>query len=443
LKRCANSPGAAAGYNQLSMSATVAAPARSSFRWTVCGLLFFATTVNYVDRQVLSMLAETLEKQIGWTAIEYGNITTAFSMAYMFGLLGAGRLLDKFGTRIGFAIAITVWSIAAMGHALATSAFTFGVARTLLGLGEAANFPACIKTVAEWFPRKERAHATGIFNSGSNIGAVVAPLTVPWLAVTFGWQSAFVITGALGFLWLAAWLWLYGPPRGHKSVSPGELQLIESDPPDRAVASYPWQRLLPRRETWAFGLGKFLTDPVWWFYLFWLPKYFQETFSLKLTQLPIPMLVIYNASSVGSIGGGWISSALINRGWTVNAARKTAMLVCALSVLPVFYVPYANKANMWEVIAVLSLAMAAHQGFSANLFTTTSDMFPRTAVGSVVGIGGAMGAFGIVLMQQLAGHVREWTGGYTLCFILSASLYLVALLVIHLCSPKLAQAELD
>jgi ACS family hexuronate transporter-like MFS transporter len=425
-----------------SMSPTIGMPARSHFRWTVCALLFFATTINYVDRQVLSMLADTLKVEVGWTAIEYSNITTAFSLAYMFGMLGAGRLLDKFGTRIGFAIAITVWSIAAMMHAWATSAFTFGVARALLGLGEAANFPACIKTVAEWFPRKERAHATGIFNSGSNIGAVIAPLTVPWLATTFGWQSAFLITGALGFFWLAAWLLLYGPPQGHKKVSKEELKLIESDPPDR-VGKYPWQRLLPRRETWAFGMGKFLTDPVWWFYLFWLPMYFQETFQLKLTQLPLPMLVIYNASSIGSIGGGWLSSNLINKGWTINAARKTAMLVCALSVLPVFYVPYANKTSMWEVVAVLSLAMAAHQGFSANLFTTTSDMFPRAAVGSVVGIGGAMGAFGIALMQKLAGYIVQWTGSYSILFMISASMYLVALGVIHLFSPRLEQAKLD
>jgi ACS family hexuronate transporter-like MFS transporter len=424
------------------MSPTIARPERSHYRWTVCALLFFATTINYVDRQVLSMLADTLKVQIGWTAIEYSNITTAFSIAYMFGMLGAGRLLDKFGTRIGFAIAITVWSVAAMAHAWATTAFTFGVARTLLGLGEAANFPASIKTVAEWFPRRERAHATGIFNSGSNIGAVVAPLTVPWLAVTFGWQSAFLITGALGFLWLVAWLFLYGPPQGHKKVSQEELKLIESDPADR-VATYPWRRLVPRRETWAFGLGKFLTDPIWWFYLFWLPMYFQETFHLKLTQLPLPMLVIYNASSVGSIGGGWLSSSLINRGWTINAARKTAMLVCALSVLPVFYVPYANQTSMWEVVAVLSLAMAAHQGFSANLFTTTSDMFPRAAVGSVVGIGGAMGALGIALMQKLAGYVVQWTGSYSILFMISASMYLIALGVIHLFSPRLEQAKLD
>jgi ACS family hexuronate transporter-like MFS transporter len=398
--------------------------------------------VNYVDRQVLSMLADTLRAQIGWTAIEYSNITTAFSIAYMVGLLGAGRLLDKFGTRIGFAIAITVWSIAAMGHALATSALTFGIARTLLGLGESANFPACIKTVAEWFPRKERAHATGIFNSGSNIGAVVAPLTVPWLAATYGWQAAFIITGALGFLWLVVWLILYGPPRGHKKVSAQELQLIESDPADK-VATYPWKNLLPCRQTWAFGLGKFLTDPIWWFYLFWLPMYFQETFGLRLIQLPIPMLVIYNASSVGSIGGGWLSSSLINRGWTINSARKTAMLICALAVIPVFYVPYADKNSMWLVIAVLSLAMAAHQGFSANLFTTTSDMFPRAAVASVVGIGGAMGALGIALMQKLAGYIVEWTKSYSILFMISGSAYLVALLVIHLFSPKLAQADLD
>jgi ACS family hexuronate transporter-like MFS transporter len=424
------------------MTPTIARLEHSRYRWTVCALLFFATTINYVDRQVLSMLADTLKVEIGWTAIEYSNITTAFSLAYMFGLLGAGRLLDKFGTRIGFAIAITVWSLAAMAHAWATSAFTFGVARALLGVGEAANFPACIKTIAEWFPKRERATATGIFNSGSNIGAVIAPLTVPWLATSYGWQSAFLITGALGFLWLAAWLLLYGPPQTHKKVSPRELKLIESDPPDR-VATYPWQRLLPRRETWAFGMGKFLTDPVWWFYLFWLPMYFQETFHLKLTQLPLPMLVIYNASSVGSIGGGWLSSSLINRGWTINAARKTAMLVCALSVLPVFYVPYADRNSMWSVVAVFSLAMAAHQGFSANLFTTTSDMFPRAAVGSVVGIGGAMGALGIALMQKLAGYVVQWTGSYAILFMISASIYLVALGVIHLLSPRLEQAKLD
>jgi ACS family hexuronate transporter-like MFS transporter len=424
------------------MTATVAAPQRSSFRWTVCGLLFFATTVNYVDRQVLSILADTLRVQIEWTAIEYSNITTAFSIAYMLGMLGAGRLLDKFGTRIGFSIAITVWSIAAIGHAWATSAFTFGIARTLLGLGEAANFPACIKTIAEWFPKRERATATGIFNSGSNIGAVIVPLTVPWLAVHYGWQSAFLITGAIGFLWLIAWLALYGPPRGHKRVSAQELKLIESDPPD-STANYPWRQLFPKRQTWAFGFGKFLTDPIWWFYLFWLPMYFQETFHLRLIDLPIPIFVMYNASTVGSVGGGWFSSSLIKRGWSINASRKTAMLVCALAVIPVFYVPFANKNNMWEVIAVLSVAMAAHQGFSANLFTTTSDMFPRAAVGGVVGIGGALGALGIALMQKLAGYVVQWTGSYSILFMICASAYLVALLVIHLFAPKLSQAELD
>src|SRR5664279_946306 len=265
-----------------------ARPATSNVRWMVCALLFFATTINYVDRQVLSLLARTLEKSIGWNDIQYSNITTAFTIAYALGLLGAGRLLDKYGTRVGFAIAVTVWSIAAMLHGAATTAFTFGFARALLGLGEAANFPACIKTVAEWFPSRERAKATGIFNSGSNIGAIAATLSVPFLMAHYGWQSAFIATGALGFVWLAFWLLLYTRPEDHPKVSAQELGAIQSDPPDRVGASYQWVHLLPLRETWAFALGKFLTDGVWWFYLFWLPKYLQSTFNLSLAQLVVP-----------------------------------------------------------------------------------------------------------------------------------------------------------
>ena len=419
---------------------TAIRPAESRVRWTICALLFFATTINYVDRQVLSMLAKTLETSIGWNNIEYGNITTAFTTAYAISMLGAGRLLDKFGTRIGFAIAVAVWSVAAMAHAAATTAFTFGLARVFLGFGEAANFPACIKTVADWFPKKERASATGLFNAGANVGAVIAPLTVPWLAAKFGWQAAFLATGALGFVWLAAWLAMYSKPRKHSRVSQTELALIESDPADK-VGTYHWMRLLPKKETWAFALGKFMTDPVWWFYLFWLPKYLQETFGLTLTQIVVPTLVVYNASSVGSVAGGWLSSGLINRGWSINSARKTAMLTCALAVVPVMYAPYAR--NMWLVVGLVSLATAAHQGWSANLFTTTSDMFPRAAVGSVVGIGGAMGAAGSALMQQLAGHIVQWTGSYFLLFMISGSAYLLALAVIQSLSPKLAPAELD
>src|SRR5215467_14162818 len=309
------------------MNATVAAPERSSFRWTVCALLFFATTINYVDRQVLSILAKTLETQIGWDSIQYGYITAAFQAAYAIGLLTAGRLMDRLGTRKGYALAITVWSVAAMAHAAAVSAVTFGIARALLGLGEAANFPACIKTVAEWFPKKERALATGLFNSGTNMGAVIAPVTVPWLANALGWQSAFLATGAIGFLWLLFWLALYRRPEEHPRVSKQELLLIQSDPPDRAP-SYPWGPLFPKRQTWAFAVGKMLTDPVWWFFLFWLPKYLQETFHLTLTQTIWPLVVLYNMASVGSVCGGWLSSRLIDRGWAVHTARKMTMLVC-------------------------------------------------------------------------------------------------------------------
>lgn len=419
---------------------TAVRPAVSRIRWTVCALLFFATTINYVDRQVLSMLAKTLETSVGWNNIEYSNITTAFTTAYAISMLGAGRLLDKFGTRVGFAIAVAVWSVAAMAHAAATTAFTFGIARVFLGVGEAANFPACIKTVAEWFPKKERASATGLFNAGANVGAIVAPLTVPWLAAKYGWQAAFIATGALGFVWLAAWLLMYSTPQAHSRVSAGELALIESDPPDK-VASYHWMRLLPKKETWAFAMGKFLTDPVWWFYLFWLPKYLQETFGLTLTQIVVPTLVVYNASTIGSVTGGWLSSSLIKRGWAINAARKTAMLTCALAAVPVLYAPYAR--NLWLVVALVGLATAAHQGWSANLFTTTSDMFPRAAVGSVVGIGGAVGALGSALMQKAAGWIVTWTGSYFLLFMISGSAYLVALAVFQLLSPRLARADLD
>jgi MFS transporter, ACS family, hexuronate transporter len=422
---------------------TSARPEHSHFRWTVCALLFFATTISYVDRQVLSMLAKTLEVQIGWTAMEYGRITTAFSLAYGIGLLGAGRLLDKFGTRIGFAIAVGLWSAAAMMHAAAATALTFGVARVLLGFGEAANFPACIKTVAEWFPKRQRGLATGIFNSGANIGAVVTILAVPWMAEKLGWQSAFLGTGSLGFIWLAAWLFFYRKPEIHPKLSVEELTMIRSDPEER-IEEVPWAVVFPKKETWAFAFGKFLSDPVWTFFLFWLPKYLQDTYHLTLMEIRIPTLIVYNASTIGSVYGGWLSGALINRGWTINASRKTAMLICALCVLPVLYVPFA--ANMWTVVAIISLAMAAHQGWSANLFTTTSDMFPRVAVGSVVGIGGSLGQVGNALMLYFAGWVvtvRGDKGGYFLLFMLCGSLYLVALGLLHVLSPRLAQAKLD
>jgi ACS family hexuronate transporter-like MFS transporter len=421
------------------MTPTVASrPATSRMRWTICALLFFATTINYVDRQVLSLLAKTLETQIGWSSIDYGYIAAAFQAAYAVAMLGVGRMIDGLGTRKGFSIAIAVWSVAAMAHAAAVSAFTFGLARAFLGLGEAANFPACIKTVAEWFPKKERALATGIFNSGANIGAVIAPLCVPWMAVTFGWQSAFLVTGALGFIWLVVWLRVYRRPEEHTGVSGAELKLIQADPPDR-TRSTPWARLFPCKETWAFSAGKFLTDPVWWFYLFWLPKYLQETFGLSLLQITWPTLVVYNASCVGSVGGGWLSSSMIKRGASVNTARKTSLLICALAVLPVLYAPYSR--NLWLVVGLISLATAAHQGWSANLFTLTSDLFPRSAVGSVVGIGGTAGAAGGALLQIAAGYIVQWTHSYLLLFLFAGSAYLLALAIIQFLSPKLEPAQ--
>ena len=422
------------------MSPTLARPVHSRLRWTVCGLLFAATTINYIDRQVLSMLAKTLQDTLHWTENDYADITAAFAIAYGASMLLVGRVLDKLGTRLGFALAIILWSVAAMGHALVTSVLAFGIARVVLGVGEAANFPACIKTVAEWFPKKERAQATGLFNAGANIGAVVAPVSVPLLASYWGWQWAFIITGGLGFLWLAFWLTFYHTPAKHPRISQEELDLITSDPPDR-VNSVPWSKVIFRRETWAFGLGKFLSDPVWTFFLFWLPKYLQETFHLTIDEVIIPMIVVYNASTVGSVGGGWLSSSLIKRGWTINRARKTTMLICALCVLPVLAVPYLT--SMWEVVAILSLALAAHQGWSANIFTTVSDMFPRSAVGSVVGIGGSAGWLGGALMLKTAGWVLTATGSYFRLFMICGSAYLVALLVLHLMAPRLQPVELD
>ena len=355
-------------------------------------------------------------------------------------MLGAGRLLDRYGARVGFAVAVSLWSVAAMAHAAATSAFTFGLARAFLGLGEAANFPASIKIVAQWFPKKERAQATGIFNAGTNVGVVVAALLVPWLAGRFGWQSAFLFTGAAGFLWLIFWMLLYRDPQLHPTVSRRELDYIQSDPPDTA-ATYRWARLFPHRQTWTFAVGKFLTDGVWWFYLFWLPKYLQETFGLTLAQITIPMIVVYLVADVGSVGGGWLSSSLIKRGWSVNAARKTAMLACGIAVVPVMAAPYSG--SVWITVGLVGVAAAAHQGWSANLFTTASDMFPRSAVGGVVGIGAACGAVGGVLIQKATGYVVTWTHSYIPIFFLCGCIYLVALGLMQLLSPKLAQARLD
>ncbi|MGB7133682.1 MAG: MFS transporter [Acidobacteriaceae bacterium] len=421
---------------------TLRSPNRTSHqRWVICGLLFFATVIAYVDRGVIAYLEKFLEGIIpGLNSVRYGYILAAFQAAYAIGMVVAGGLTDKLGTRKAFAIAIGLWSIAAMLPGAAFSVTTFGIAMFLLGLGEAANFPACIKTVAEWFPKRERALATGIFNSGANIGNIVVPLIVPTLVVLVTWRGAFVVTGGAGIVWLICWLLYYRRPEQHRSVSKSELDLILSDPVEK-LESVPWKRVLPRKETWAFAIGKFLTDPIWWFYLFWLPRYLQSTFGLSLASNRLPLVVVYSISTVGSIGGGWISSALLRAGRSANVARKTAMLICALCVVPVFAAPYIH--HLWVVVGLVGLATAAHQGWSANLFTLPSDMFPKAAVGSVIGIGGMSGAIGGVLMQLATGYIVKFTGSYVPLFIIACVAYPLALIIIHGITPKLAPAQLD
>jgi ACS family hexuronate transporter-like MFS transporter len=422
------------------VAATEATPRVGRFRWVICALLFFATTINYIDRQVLGILAPDLQKSIGWTEIEYGYIVTAFQAAYAIGLVLTGRLLDRMGTRLGFALAITLWSVAAMFHAAARSALGFGIARFFLGLGEAANFPASIKTVAEWFPKRERALATGIFNSGTNVGALMTPLIVPWITYTYGWYWAFIATGLVGFGWLVLWQLFYQPPQQHPRVTPAELAIIQSDPMDPPVR-VPWLRLVQYRQAWAFALGKFLTDPVWWLYLFWIPDFLSRNYGLDLKNIGLPLVVIYLIADVGSIGGGWLSSWLIARGWSPNAGRKTAMLVCAVAVTPIVFASQAQ--NLWVAVTLVGIAAAAHQGWSANLFTLTSDMFPRPAVGSVVGLGGMAGAIGGMLIAKVTGYILQATGSYVSVFLVAGGAYLVALLVIHLLVPRLTPARLD
>jgi ACS family hexuronate transporter-like MFS transporter len=410
------------------------------YRWTICALLFFATTINYIDRQILGLLAPLLQSEIKWSESEYGLIVTAFQGAYALGLLVFGWFIDKYGTKIGYTVSIAWWSIAAMAHALAKTPLGFGVARAGLGLSESGNFPAAIKAVAEWFPKKERALATGIFNSGANIGAVAAPAVVPWLTVTYGWQAAFVVTGALGFIWMVFWLMLYDKPERHKKVSKSELEYILSDPADLSSEKVPWLKLLKYRQTWAFVLGKFMTDPIWWFYLYWLPKFLNKTYDLSILDLGLPLIAIYTMTSVGSIGGGWLSSRFIKGGMAVNRSRKLAMLICALCVVPIVFASQAG--NLWVAVGLIGLAAASHQGWSANIFTTASDMFPKKAVGSVVGLGGMAGSVGGMVFSASAGYILEWTGSYLSLFIISGSAYLIALGLMQLLTAKARPVDL-
>lgn len=410
-----------------------------SYRWSVCALLFFATTINYVDRHVLGILAPVLQKEIGWNEVEYGYIVAAFTGAYAIGLLFVGRFIDTVGTRIGYAVSVIVWSIAAAGHALVKTVFGFGVARFSLGLGESGNFPAAIKATAEWFPKQERAFATGLFNSGANAGPIIALLIVPWITLTWGWRAAFLFTSSIGLLWLGFWWWLYEIPEKHKRVTPEELTFIQSDPVEITPEKIPWFGLLKYRQVWGFAAAKFLTDPIWWFYLYWLPKFLNERYGLDLAHLGIPLIAIYTMTTIGSIGGGWLSGVLIRRGWSINGARKAVMLACTLLIVPIVF---ASTVPQWWAVALIGLAAAAHQGWSANLLTTVSDMFPRKAVGSVVSLGGLAGAVGGMLIAAAVGFILQSTGSYLIVFVIAGSAYWLALALFAFLVPRIDTVEL-
>jgi len=421
-----------------------------NYRWIVCALLFFATTINYVDRQVIGLLKVELEKSFSWTETDYSHIVMAFSAAYALGLLLFGRIVDKIGTKLGYTVSVVLWSVAAMLHALVTTTFGFGAVRAFLGISEAGNFPTAIKATAEWFPKKERAYATGIFNSGANIGAVVAPIMVPWLLGQFGWQAAFLWTGALGLIWLVFWVLYYEIPSRQKRLSKSEFEYIHSDPEEKTetnVASPSWLKLLGIRQTWAFVFGKLLTDPIWWFFLFWLPAYFSEAYNIDLKRPNLQLAILYTITTIGSIGGGYLSSYLIQKGWPVFRARKASMLFFALCVVPIMTAQFVG--NVWMAVALISLAAAAHQAWSANVFTTVSDMFPKNAVSSVVGIGGMAGSIGGMLFPLVVGSLLDHykaagniTAGYNILFVICGFGYLLAWGMMHLLAPKMERVKL-
>jgi ACS family hexuronate transporter-like MFS transporter len=409
------------------------------YRWVVVAMLFAATAINYIDRQMIGVLKPTLQGEFGWTETDFATIIFWFQVAYAIGYIGFGRVVDVVGARLGYTVAIIIWTISHMAHGLATSVTTFAMARFGLGVGESGNFPAGIKAVTDWFPQKERAYAIGLFNAGANVGAIITPLLVPFLVLMFDWRVAFYITGIFGVLWLVMWWALYRHPSEHKKVSPAELAWIQQDPADTS-APIPWKNLLTIKETWAFALGKFFIDPIWWFFLFWLPGYLFTRYNLDLKTFGLPLAAIYLISDGGSIGGGWLSSRLIKAGKSVNYARKVTMLICAFCVLPIFFAQ--DISNVWGAVLVIGLATAGHQAFSANLYTIPSDVFPRKAVGSVVGIGGTVGAIGGMGMALFTGYILDATNNnYSVLFAIAGSAYFVALLAVHLLSPKLARVD--
>jgi MFS transporter, ACS family, hexuronate transporter len=425
----------------------------SNYRWTVCALLFFASTINYLDRQVIGILKPMLESNLNIGEVAYGNIVTIFQLCYGISMLLAGRLIDKFGTKIGYGISVLVWSIAAMGHALAKGVLGFGFWRALLGVGESGNFPAAIKTIAEWFPKKERALATGIFNSGTNVGAIAAPIAVPAIIVAWGWQAAFIITGAIGFIWLILWFIFYEVPEKKRKLSAGELELIKSDVDEQneSEKKVPWIQLLKFRQTWIFFIGKALTDPIWWFYLFWIPGWLSTVrgAGLDIKSFGLPLVVIYTSTTVGSVFGGWLSSFMIKKGMSPFDARKYTMLIFALLVIPVFFAQSAGVST-WGAIALISLAASSHQAWSANIFTTVSDAFPKKVVSSVTSIGGMAGAIGGAFVSIFAGHILDFfkkaghiETGYTVMFGVAACAYILAWIIMNIFAPKVKKVVID
>jgi MFS transporter, ACS family, hexuronate transporter len=428
---------AAQAEEELSLGARV-----GQMRWTICALLFAATTLNYMDRMVLGLLKPTIQQSIGMSELDYAYVVDAFQIAYAVGMLIMGRFIDRVGTRIGYLVVMCVWSLSAWGHALANTVMEFGVARFCLGLGESGNFPVAIKTVAEWFPQRERSLATGIFNSGTNLGAIIAPLAVPWIVHLFhgNWHAGFLITGVFSATWIVLWLVYYRKPDEHPRLRPAERDYISEGVTELPKANAPWVKLFAYRQAWAFVVGKFLIDPIWWFYLFWLPSYLTSKFHLTLSHLGLPLVIVYTAATVGSIFGGWLPAPFRKAGMSAARARMSAMLACACAVVPIFLVAYLN--NEWACVALLSLATASHQGFSANLFTTVSDMFPRREVASVTGIGGTAGAVGGALIAAVAGFVLQYLHTYAPLFFIAAGAYLLAWILISFLAPGLKRVEL-
>lgn len=417
-----------------------------TYRWTVCALIFFATTINYLDRAVISLLKSYLEKDFHWSEGDYANIVIAFQISYAVGLAGVGRLIDKLGSRAGYALSLLLWSLASIGHALVTSTVGFITARSFLGVTEAGNFPSAIKTVAEWFPKKERALATGIFNSGTNFGAILAPLTVPFIAETWGWQWAFIITGSVGLIWLIFWWTLYKSPQQQKKLSRQEYDYIHSDKDEIAIqqdaSNESWLRLLAMRQTWAYVLGKFLTDPIWWFYLFWLPAFLKAQYGMEGTAVALPVALVYTMAAIGSIFGGWLPMRLIAKGWLVFRARKSSMLVFALCALPVMATQYFGSINLWLGVIIIGIAASAHQAWSANMYTTVSDRLPKNVTASVTGIGGMAGAAGGILIAAVAGKlfdhykvINHLQTGYYIMFFICGLAYIIAWFIMHFLSP--------